>query len=555
MTWRTLATLASTTLLASQVGTQILAYQTHYAAALGPPLATWHVFSRPHGLYAPWQGWQWAWQWAWTSPGAFRTAALATGLTFALGLLAGGSRGRQGRHGQPPPGEGHGTARWATRREMKAAGLLAPTGIVLGTIGRRILRFQGPENVLLVGPQRQGKGVGVIIPTLLDLPGHAVVIDIRGETYHATAGHRSTFSRCVRLALTQPGSARFNPLLEVRTNTPHEFMDAALLANMLVDPGQNKQTQDHWEKTAVALITCAVLYEVHTAQPPTLAHIASFWSQPGRSMEKTLQHIVDTAPLPVIAELAQEVLNKAMNEASGVLSSMMTQLFLFRDPTLAANTSASDFRLADFTRRDQRTSLYIVLSPGEEEHVRPFMRIFLRQALQRWMEISDTKHDITLLMDEFTSWGRMPFFVGNLAVLGGRGIRTLIAVQNVPQLTDTYGQADLITEQCKVRVYFAANGQTTGNEISRQAGTTTAITTQKSYRRSWYEVFDGSTNISDQHHARPLMTAGEAMQIPDDVAVIQMAGHHPMWVHKVRFYAHPHWQRLSQQAAPQRSVS
>ena len=69
---------------------------------------------------------------------------------------------------------------------------------------------------------------------------------------------------------------------------------------------------------------------------------------------------------------------------------------------------------------------------------------------------------MTLLLDEFVSYGRLGFFVHHLAVLGGRGIRTLVAVQNLPQLTQTYGHSDLITEQCKVRLFFAANGQTDG---------------------------------------------------------------------------------------------
>src|SRR5205814_287568 len=139
---------------------------------------------------------------------------------------------------------------------------------------------------------------------------------------------------------------------------------AALLGDMMVDPGHNKPERDHWEKVAKALICCGLLYEVHRNARPTLAAMASFWSQPGRSMDQTLQHVVETAPTQQVAELAQEVLNKAGNEASGVLSSMMTQLFLFRDPTLAANTAVCDFRLEDFTRQDQLTSLYIVLSPG-----------------------------------------------------------------------------------------------------------------------------------------------------------------------------------------------
>ena len=261
---------------------------------------------------------------------------------------------------------------------------------------------------------------------------------------------------------------------------------------------------------------------------------------------------MQTAPTPQVGELAQEVLNKSGNEGSSVLSTMMSQLFLFRDPTLAANTSTSDFRLEDFTRHDRWTSLYIVLSPGEEEHIRPFMRMFLRMAFQRWLELSDQTHRITLLMDEFTSWGRMPFFTQNLAVLGGRGIRTLVAVQNIPQLRDTYGHADTITEQCKVRVYFAANGQTTGQEISRQTGTGTATTVQESHQaKGWSWAMWDSKSAQQQQHARALLTDGEAMQIPETHAVIQVAGHAPIWAKKLPFYKHRAWRRLAAHPAPQ----
>lgn len=267
-------------------------------------------------------------------------------------------------------------------------------------------------------------------------------------------------------------------------------------------------------------------------------------------MEDTLRQVVQTAPTREVAELAQEVLNKTANEASGVLSSMMTQLFIFRDPVIRANTSRSDFRLEDFTRHDRFLSLYLILSQGEEEHLRPFMRMFLRLALQRWLEMGSTKHTITLLMDEFTSWGRVPFFAQSLAVLGGRGIRTLVAVQNVPQLTETYGNAALIMEQCKVRVFFAAQGQVTGQEISRQTGTTTATTRQASQRRNWYELFEGSSNVTEQQHARPLLTADEAMQIPEDVEIIQMTGHPSIWAKKCRFWEHKGWQSRSEIEPP-----
>jgi len=425
------------------------------------------------------------------------------------------------------------------------------SGFVLASYHGRVLRLDSEENVLLVGPQRQGKGIGVIIPSLLELPGHVVVIDVRGETWDATAGYRSTFSRCLRLSLTQRGSARFSLPQAIRKGTDAEFMDAALLGDMMVDPGSNKPDRDHWEKTAKALITCGLLYEVHRRAVPTLAHMASFWSQPGRTVIQTLQHVIETAPTRPVAELAQEVLNKAGTEASGVLSSMMTQLFLFRDPVLAANTRTCDFRLEDFTRHDRFTSLYIVLSPGEEEYLRPFLRMFLRLALQRWLELGKTKHQISLVMDEFTSWGRIAFFLNNLAVLGGRGIRTLLAVQNNPQLQETYGNADLITEQCKVRLYFAANGQNTGREISRQTGTGTATTVQESHRAGGWGTAERRTE-QEQQHARPLLTESEATRIPQNRVVIQMTGHPPIWAKKLRYWRHKPWRERSRMPPPRR---
>jgi type IV secretion system protein VirD4 len=528
---------------------------TYRVVAQGAPLVPWrsmHVFRQTFRLYGPWQGMVWTWQTA----GMGTRVVLVASIMGSLGMTGIGIRlGVKHRLAQPPALTGHGSARWARRREIRRAGLYARSGVVLGAVGRQILRFNGPENVLLVGPQRQGKGTGVIIPSLLSADTthheHILVVDIRGETWEHTAGYRSQFSRCLKLSLTQPHSVRFNLLDEVRRYTPHEFRDAALLAEMLVSPSGSKPDPDHWDKTSQALITCAILYEVHKQFRPTLSNVARFWSDPGHSAEATLRRVVATAPTPQVAELAQEVLNKSANEASGVLSSMMTQLFIFRDPVIAHNTNASEVRLHDFTRHDVFTSLYIVMSPGEEEHLRPFMRCFLRLALQRWLEMDGRNHQIFLILDEFTSYRRINFLAQNLAVLGGRGIRTLIAVQNIPQLRDTYGDADVITEHCKVKIYFAANGQTTGHEISRQMGTGTATTMQETRRaQGWVWAIDDSRSQQQQQHARPLLTDSESSEIPHDKAVIRVTGIPPIWAQKTPFYRYRQWRRRSVLPAP-----
>jgi type IV secretion system protein VirD4 len=431
---------------------------------------------------------------------------------------------------------------------------MSKTGIVLGSFGGRTLRFDGEENVLLVGGQRQGKGVGIIIPTLLELREHVIVIDVRGQTWNDTAGWCGSAAhggRALRLQLTQPGSTRKNLLDEIRKG-PSEFRDAAMLAEMAVNPNADPRfTNEHWKQTSRAVLTCGMLYEKHRCWRPTMSNIASFWTRPGTTMVQTLTHIVETAPTKEVAELAQEVLIKGAREGAGVVSSMMTQLFVFRDPLIQENTRTSDFMLDDFLRPTPPwTALYLVLTPGEEEFVRPFMRMLLRLACQRWMEESPQKCRITLIMDEFTSLGQMQFFEENLARLGGRGIRTLLAVQNIPQL-DIYGTPARITEQCKVRCYFGAQGPTTGRAIQHEVGTGTATTKQESQRsEGWSWLMADSQTIQEQQHARPLLTESEATEIPDDTMIIKKTGAPPIWAKKLRFYTKRRWRTRSQIPAP-----
>src|SRR6202048_1383079 len=54
----------------------------------------------------------------------------------------------------------HGSARFASEREIKAAGLRSAEGILLGRKDGSLLCFGGSEHVLVYAPTRAGKGVG-----------------------------------------------------------------------------------------------------------------------------------------------------------------------------------------------------------------------------------------------------------------------------------------------------------------------------------------------------------------------------------------------------------
>ncbi|MGM7932005.1 EthD family reductase [Yersinia enterocolitica] len=80
--------------------------------------------------------------------------------------------------------------------------------------------------------------------------------------------------------------------------------------------------------------------------------VANFLSDPASPFELTLHRMMTTKHLgdaqhPVVASAAREVLNKSDNERSGVLSTAMSFLGLYRDPTVAEVTSRCDWRIAD----------------------------------------------------------------------------------------------------------------------------------------------------------------------------------------------------------------
>jgi type IV secretion system protein VirD4 len=226
-------------------------------------------------LYAPWKVFSWWLAYGAHAPSVFaRTGTLAALGGVVAGLIASGGAAWRAGHGTPSTT--YGSARWARLSDVRDAGLFAGKGIVLGVRDGRYLRHDGPEHVLAVAPTRSGKGVGLVVPTLLTWPGSAVVHDIKGENWQLTAGWRSRFSHCLLLDPTSPLSARFNPLMEVRKGF-HEVRDVHNVADILIDPEGARPWRDHWEKSAHSLLTGAILHVLYAEEEKTLWRGRARW--------------------------------------------------------------------------------------------------------------------------------------------------------------------------------------------------------------------------------------------------------------------------------------
>lgn len=515
------------------------------ASALGfqPELGVpwFHLFGHP--VYRPYDLFWWWFSFDAYAPKIFDTGGMiATSGGFAAIVVAIAMsvwRGRENRNANT-----YGTARWATRDDIRKAGLLADTGVVLGQFQNNYLRHNGAEHVLCFAPTRSGKGVGLVIPTLLTWSGSAIVHDIKGENWDITAGFRSTFSRTLRFDPTNLESSAYNPLLEVRRGL-NEVRDVQNIADILVDPEGSLEKRNHWEKTSHALLVGAILHVLYAGRDKSLAGVAAFLSNPDETIENTLYAMMDTphlgnaGPHPVVASAARELLNKSDNERSGVLSTAMSFLGLYRDPVIAKVTSHSDWRIADLVS-GRPTSLYLVVPPSDISRTKPLIRLILNQIGRRLTEEFDpsTKSQRVLLMlDEFPALGRLDFFESALAFMAGYGLKAFLIAQSLNQIERAYGQNNAILDNCHVRVAFATNDERTAKRVSEALGTTTEQRSMKNYAGHRLSPWLGHLMISRSETARALLTPGEILQLPQTDEVVLLSGAPPIKAKKARYYA------------------
>ena len=438
----------------------------------------------------------------------------------------------------------YGSARWAKQAEVEAAGLLGSDGVVLGKLDQAYLRHDGPEHVLCFAPTRSGKGVGLVIPTLLTWPGSAIVHDIKGENWDLTAGFRAKHGRVLRFDPTSMTSSAYNPLLEVRRGE-REVRDVQNVADVLVDPEGSLEKRNHWEKTSHSLLMGAILHVLYAEKDKTLAGVAAFLSDPRRPIEETLEammathHLGDAGPHPVIASTARELLNKSDNERSGVLSTAMSFLGLYRDPVVAHVTRRCDWRIADLIGGAQPSTLYLVVPPSDISRTKPLIRLVLNQIGRRLTEdLNDTKrrHRILMMLDEFPALGRLDFFESALAFMAGYGIKSFLIAQSLNQIEKAYGQNNAILDNCHVRVSFATNDERTAKRVSDALGTATEMKAMRNYAGHRLAPWLGHLMVSRSETARQLLTPGEIMQLPPDDEIVMVAGSPPIRAKKARYF-------------------
>lgn len=443
----------------------------------------------------------------------------------------------------------HGAARFATRDEVKGAGLIDPAKgldktILVGKYKDNYLTYGGFQFVLLAAPTRSGKGVGVVVPNCLNYSDSLVVLDIKGENFDITSGFRKACGQEVYLfsPYAQDGRThRYNPLDYVSDDPAERLGDIDAIGQALYS-GENNNDK-FWSENAKDFFRGVSLFVLENPDlPHTLGEILRQASGKGKAPKEHLlgklkeaqdagrpysNHCVDAL---------NRVLNNSENTLAGIIATFNTALLSFQNPKVDLATSASDFDLREVRRR--KMSVYFKIEPTKLKDARVLINLFFDQLLNlntRVLPSQDKtlKNQCLVLLDEMTSIGTVNMIKQAVSYMAGYNMRLLTIIQNKSQLEDVYGKAGAITllSNHALMIMYAPSPttQSDAQEYSEMLGYQTVKSKSVSHGK-------GSDSTSESDQRRALLLPQEIRELGRDNEIVTLENTKPILCKKIKYY-------------------
>ncbi|RZZ88972.1 type IV secretory system conjugative DNA transfer family protein [Pseudoxanthomonas winnipegensis] len=444
----------------------------------------------------------------------------------------------------------HGDARFANAGDLNKHKMLQPsnTGIIVGKFGGKLVRLPGQQFVILAAPTRSGKGVGIVIPNLLDYAESVVVLDIKQENFELTSGWRRSQGHEVYLFnpfAEDRRTHRWNPLTYVSRDPAFRVSDLMSIAAMLYPDGADEQK--FWVSQArnAFMAFALFLFENHddeiatgfpfSSGPPTLGRIYRLSSGDGTDLKAYLRGLASRKFLSDNARSAfSNLLSQADETFASIMGTLKEPLNAWINPVLDAATSGDDFLLTDL--RKKKTSIYVGIQPNKLAESRLIVNLFFSQIINlntRELPQSnpELKYQCLLLMDEFTAIGKVDIIASAVSYMAGYNIRLLPIIQSMAQLDATYGKdvsRTIITNHA-LQIIYAPREQQDANDYSEMLGYTTFK------RRNITRGREVTRSISEERRALMLPQELKAMGFDQEVFLYEGIAH-PVKCEKIKYY-------------------
>ncbi len=444
----------------------------------------------------------------------------------------------------------HGDARFATAADLAKHGMFkkSDSGIVVGSFGGKLVRLGGQQFVILAAPTRSGKGVGVVIPNLLEYGESIVVLDIKQENFDLTSGWRASQGHEVFLFnpfAEDKRTHRWNPLSYVSDDPNFRVSEMMSIAAMLYPDGSDDQK--FWVSQARNAFMAFGLYLFENwdderamgfpagSGTPTLGAIFRLSTGDGTDLKKYLQSLSTQPFLSGNAKAAfANMLSQADETFASIMGTFKEPLNAWINPVLDKATSANDFLLTDL--RKKKMTVYIGIQPNKLAESRLIINLFFSQIINlNTKELPkgnpELKYQVLLLMDEFTSIGKVDIIASAVSYMAGYNVRLLPIIQSMAQLDATYGRdvsRTIITNHA-LQILYAPREQQDANDYSEMLGYTTVRKKNVTHAR------EKTHNFTEERRALMLPQELKAMGMDHEVFLYEGIPH-PVKCDKIKYY-------------------
>ncbi len=458
-----------------------------------------------------------------------------------------------GRAGKLTPGTAHGAARWADRRDARRWRPRRGAGsFVLGRVlGMRRRTIALPDalvyvHTLLVGRSGSGKStllIGVLLREIdRRIPRSIVAVDPKGELYERTSAALSKTHRVLRLNFYDPMGAGYNPLQHIGADPERALTFARTwVANTR---RQDASEGGFWDDTVLLLIQACALHLNAVNQPGTLSQLAHYLS---RTDVKAMHRELLESPDPNARDAAQGFLTHLKADptlAEKVLTGLPLRFMGLKGDAIQAVTDHNDLDFVGMGRLDERpVALYIQLTPGREDSLRPFVATLFGQMWDAQIAFANTcpgkalPRAVLNIIDEAGTIGAVGGLLHALNRNRSARIGILLAFQSPTQMVEQYGPdaPAAFEDGCNTLLFFAGAGPTTAQWMSDTLGTRTVVSASAGASRERERVFTQGGSKSKSETGAPLIGADELRALPKGTLIVSAANERPFMVRVIRW--------------------
>jgi type IV secretion system protein VirD4 len=427
--------------------------------------------------------------------------------------------------------------------------------ILIGQDDGDLLRFGGTEHVALHARTGSGKTSGFAIPNAFAWRGSMVCLDIKGEMFQSTAGHRArALGQDVFLldpASLDGRSHRWDPLAVVQRQSINRFDQISRQAFLLFPeaPAGSAGTSNadkFWEPAGRSAFTAvATLLAESPGEPLDMTNVLRMFGR-GDSQDLLAAQIerrrqTGNPYSRAVVDGVSDYINGDERQVDGIRKTVSTRLAAWYNPLISAATTGSDFDLRDLRRRPM--TIYVSVAPGNISRLRPLLRLFFDQLINLNSDRTPDQDEtlqvpVLVMLDEFARLGRMDTVAEAAQFLRGYGVRLAYVVQNKAQVREIYGRdgATDIFDNLGAEIVFGTNDSDLTKELEERLGDDTVMFTTFSKPRFW-SWFNPSKQSAGEHpHRRPLMLDQEVARMPPDEQLIIRPGMRPMKTRRICWY-------------------